>query len=102
ETINVGDAPPQDEAAVVEAETRSVAENDLPHTGAPGGFRIFDEVDFDRFCRAPDKFPEIAKTLNRCEAIGLQEQLRLEVVDPIERMTISIGRGLPMSVPFGH
>ena len=74
--ILVLDAPPQDEAVVIEAEARCVEEEDLADLG-PWGCRFVRALHVVLLGGAGHELPVLAETLRRGEAVWPQEDLAL-------------------------
>jgi hypothetical protein len=91
ETIDVGDPATKDEGVVVEAEIRSVAEDDFADFGAPLGIGIGDEADANLFGGLLYDRAEIAEALDGGETVRLENQLCLEVGDLVEGSSIDVG-----------
>ena len=84
-------AAAQDECTVVQAEIGGIAENNLANLGPEAGLWRRDKSDFERFCRALYQLAEVAQALRRDEAVRLQDELGLEVLDAVLRMAIAVG-----------
>jgi len=89
-SIFVGDAATQYERIVVEAEIPGIEKHYFPDARArflelPGG-----KADLQLFRGAAHDFAKIVKGRQRGEAIRLQNQLGFEIMDRVERMSITI------------
>src|SRR5262245_44084440 len=87
------DAPPQDECVVVEAEVGRVEEDDLADLGGLMRHVRGLVADVDAIGDAAHELPELEEALRRGEAVRLEDELALEVVDLVARVPVAVGRG---------
>src|SRR6516165_3689891 len=64
ETIDVANAPPQDEGVVIKTEVWSVPEDDFPDVRPQTSLRIGDKPNFEILCRTLHELAEIAKAIH--------------------------------------
>src|SRR5271157_2890598 len=91
EAVNVRNAPPQDERIVIEVEVGSVIEGDLPDVRPSPSLGIADKANPHPLRRPLHESPEFAEALHRNEAVRLQDELGLKVLDNILGMAITAG-----------
>jgi len=89
-TIFIGDAPPQDERIVVEAEVLRIEKDDLPYSW----FRLLRMLrrKLDVVVRGglTHELCILMKTRDRGKFDRIQDQLAFEVVDLVQRMAIAV------------
>ncbi len=81
EAINVGYAPPQNEGVVCIGGVRRVEENDFSDIGPQANLWVGDKPDSEFFRRALHELAEVAETVDRGEAVGLQDDFGFEVLN---------------------
>jgi hypothetical protein len=89
EAVLIGDAPSQDERIVVEPEIRGVQEEHFPDLGLQH-HALRREPDTKLLGRPTHELAILLENLGGGEAVGLEDQLALEVLNVVERMSVTV------------
>src|SRR5580698_1157260 len=89
-TVEVSDAAPKDERALVQAEVGGVHKNNLAHLWPQAGFAVFHKTHAYPFRRLLHQFAELPEAIDRNKAVGFQDQLGFQVGDLIERSAVRV------------
>src|SRR3954468_18588677 len=82
--VHVGDTPTQNERVGVERKVGGIEEHNFSDFRSKVGFFVLDEADADLLRRSPNDLAEIAEALHRREAVRLQDELRFQILNPVE------------------
>src|SRR6476620_4015692 len=92
EAVNVRDASPQNEGVVVEAEIGRVAKDDFADLWPLLGFGILNEAHTRLLCRLLHEFAKVSEALHGGKTIRFQDELCFQILNTIERSSISVSR----------
>ena len=90
EAVLVGDAPAHDEGVVVEVEAAGIEEQHLAHLGPLLRFRRVMVADAGLFGGALDQGGEFLEDVGRGEAVGLQDQLALQIAQLVAAASVGV------------